>query len=519
MLTKGQGELKKGTYTWKDATIKVLLKKKDPTECGNFRGISLVAHAGKALLKIVATRFSDYCEWKQILPEAQCGFRTGRSTIDMMYVVRRLQELAREKGVPLYTCFIDLQKAYDSVDRTLLWDLLARYGVPDKMIAIIRDFHDGMRARVRLDNGETSEWFNVEQGLRQGCVLAPLLFNIFFTAVLTVAYDRFAAEEDVRNDFVHIAARGQAGEDSGKEVWAMLYADDAGVVSKSAQSLAKMMTAIVRVCQAFGLTVAETKTETMYLRYPGAAEQALVIEAAGQTYKQTDKFVYLGGAISSTGDIQPELKRRIGYAWGSLKKYNRQVYNNVEVPLADKIRLLNAEALEILLYGCVTWTLSPSDFAKLRECHRGLLRRCIGEYRKRTGTSSDFHQISYREALVKTGCESIEATVKKRTLLYAGRVARMSDDRLPNIFMRGELVGGARKAGRPPRQLQDCVTGYLREFGIEEASWMEAARGAGWYSTVEEGAARYMADWFAARSRETRERHTRELFAVLPFPP
>ena len=48
------------------------------------------------------------------------------------------------------------------------------------------------------------------------------------------------------------------------------------------------------------------------------------------------------------GDIQPELKRRIGYAWGSLKKYNRQVYNNVEVPLADKIRLLNAEALEIL---------------------------------------------------------------------------------------------------------------------------------------------------------------------------
>ena len=355
--------------------------------------------------------------------------------------------------------------------------------------------------------------------IRQGCVLAPLLFNIFFTAVLAVAYDRFAAEEDVRSDFVHIAARGQAGEDRGKELWAMLYADDAGVVSKSAQSLAKMMTAIVRVCEAFGLTVAEKKTETVYLRYPGAAEQALVIEAAGQTYQQTDTFVYLGGAISSMGDIQPELKRRIGYAWGSLKKYNRQVYNNVEVPLADKIRLLNAEALEILLYGCVTWTLAPNDFAKLRECHRGLLRRCIGEYRKKTGAAADFHQMSYRDALVKTGCESIEATVRKRTLLYAGRVACMGDGRLPNIVMRGELIGGARKAGRPPRNLQDCVTGYLREFGIEEKSWMEAARRGGWRYTVEEGATRYMADWFAARSRETRERHARELFAMMPFPP
>ena len=75
---------------WKDATIKVLHKKSDRSDCNNFRGISLVSHAGKVLLKIVANRRSDFCEAQQILPEEQCGFRPARSTMDMLFVVRRL---------------------------------------------------------------------------------------------------------------------------------------------------------------------------------------------------------------------------------------------------------------------------------------------------------------------------------------------------------------------------------------------------------------------------------------------
>ena len=106
---------------WKYAIIMVLHKKKDRTECGNYRGISLVAHAGKILLKIIARRLSEYCERVGILPEEQSGFRPNRSTTDTMFVIRRLQELARKKRIPrYYVCFIDLTKAYDSVDRTLL---------------------------------------------------------------------------------------------------------------------------------------------------------------------------------------------------------------------------------------------------------------------------------------------------------------------------------------------------------------------------------------------------------------
>ena len=83
-----------------------------------------------------------------------------------MFVIRRLQELARKKRIPLYVSFIDLTKANDSVDRTLLWTVLARFGVPQIMISVICQFHDGMRACVRLDDRVCSRRFAVEQDLR-----------------------------------------------------------------------------------------------------------------------------------------------------------------------------------------------------------------------------------------------------------------------------------------------------------------------------------------------------------------
>ena len=161
------------------------------------------------LLKIVAHRLSGHCEAGGILPEEQCGFRPARTTVDMLFVMRRLQELGRRRKIPLYMCFIDLQKAYDSVDRELLWKVRARIGVP-QMIAI-HQFHDGKRARVRTDDGEYSEWFEVRQGQRQGCVLSPLLFNVFFAAVLHIVLP-FSEDEGIMANLVHREEDGVDGE-------------------------------------------------------------------------------------------------------------------------------------------------------------------------------------------------------------------------------------------------------------------------------------------------------------------
>ena len=108
-------------------------------------------------------------------------------------------------------CFVDLQKAYDSVDRELLWKVLTRAGVPSVMVDVIHQFHDGMCARVRMDDGELSEWFEVTQGLRQGCVLSPLLFNIFLAAVIEVVLQSFSEDDTILENLVFLDEGNGAG--------------------------------------------------------------------------------------------------------------------------------------------------------------------------------------------------------------------------------------------------------------------------------------------------------------------
>lgn len=125
-----------------------------------------------------------------------------------MYVARRRQNLAEEKNLPLYLCFINLEKAYDVVECSLLCKVLARYSIPAKIISIIRQFFDGMRACVRVDSSKASEWSDGNQGFLQGCVPPSGLFSIFSSAVLTVTFDSFSISKAMAQELICIAESG-----------------------------------------------------------------------------------------------------------------------------------------------------------------------------------------------------------------------------------------------------------------------------------------------------------------------
>ena len=114
--------------------------------------------------------------------------------------------------------------------------------------------------------------------------------------------------------------------------------------------------------------MSEKKTETMLLRRANQAFRTspLVVEAAGQRYMQTMLFLYLGGLVDASADIMPEMKRRIRLAWACYNRFKRELYDMEDAPFTLKVRMLKAEVMETLLYGCVTWTLGQEHFAELR---------------------------------------------------------------------------------------------------------------------------------------------------------
>ena len=124
---------------------------------------------------------------KCVYPESQCGFRTERSTVDMIFSLRQLQEKCREQQKPLYIAFIDLTKAFDLVSRDGLFNILLKIGCPLNLYSMIRSFHDDMKATIQYE-GSMSEPFNIKSGVKQGCVLAPTLFGIFFSLLLKHAF-------------------------------------------------------------------------------------------------------------------------------------------------------------------------------------------------------------------------------------------------------------------------------------------------------------------------------------------
>ena len=166
---------------WKDSEIVPIPKKVDLQLCDRWRGISLLDVVGKVFARILQERLLVITE--RALPESQCGFRRGRGCVDMIFVARQLVEKSREHETPLFVLFVVLKKAYDSVPRCALWQVLQKCGVPPIMLSVIKSLHEDMKAAVRVEGGTTDNIL-VTNGLRQGCTLALSLFNLYFSAMV-----------------------------------------------------------------------------------------------------------------------------------------------------------------------------------------------------------------------------------------------------------------------------------------------------------------------------------------------
>ena len=166
-----------------------------------------------------------------------------------------------------------------------------------------------------------------------------------------------------------------------------------------------------------------------------------------------------------------------------------------------KVRSLKAEVVETLLHGCMTWSPNKLDYDRFRRVYQSMLRRCSRSRKPKR----DDRTLSYGDALAKSAFESIEAIVRKRRVLFAGFVARMRQERLLQMVMFGELVGGK---GRSGGQEKDWMY-HLKEDNIFEG-WRKAAQKSGrWFSRVEEGAELFIRKWHETDRRKCAERRAK----------
>jgi hypothetical protein len=346
---------------WRGATICMLFKKGDRSICDNYRGISLLVVAGKIFSRILANRIYGHCD--QVLPEAQCGFRQGRSTTDMIFSFRQLQEKAAEHHVGLYAVFLDLTQAYDLTNRDGMFTVLSKVGLPPKVLELIAEMHKGTHASVRVD-GKLSEQFEITNGVRQGCVLAPLLFIVFLAGVLRHAFET-CVDEDLL-DAVYIRSRKgvmfasarllkSCPDRVNQLVRDFLFADDLALVAHTEAALQQFVSQFSDSCRVFGLVISIKKSEVMVQAPPKALPPLPAkpqIRIGDSVLKVVPKFTYLGSVISDNLSLDAEIANRIRKAAGIFVGLFDRVFGRPQLRVQTKVNMYNATVLPTLLYGC-----------------------------------------------------------------------------------------------------------------------------------------------------------------------
>ena len=239
----------------RDANIETLYKNKgDLSDCNNYRGISLLSVVGNVFARVSLTRLQILAE--RTLPGSQCGFRTGRSTIDMIFSARQLQDKCREQIRPLFIVFIDLTKSFDLVSRRGLFNLLEKIGCPPTLLSMISSFHNNMKGTSNYD-GATSEPFQIRSGIKQGFVLAPTLFSIFFSMMLSYAFKTstegvYLHTTRADGKLFNLARLRAKTKVRHAVIREMLFADDAALVTHTMKDMQQLMDRLSHACKEFG---------------------------------------------------------------------------------------------------------------------------------------------------------------------------------------------------------------------------------------------------------------------------
>jgi hypothetical protein len=164
-------------HQWKELFVLPIHKKGDKIDFSNYRGISLLSTSYKILSNILLARLTPYAD--EIIGYHQCEFRRNRSMTDQIFYIQQILEKKWEYSCTVHQLFIDFKKAYDSVRRDVLNNILVEFGIPKKLVGLIKMCSSETYSTEHIGNYQSNK-FPIQNSLKQGDALSPLLFNFAF---------------------------------------------------------------------------------------------------------------------------------------------------------------------------------------------------------------------------------------------------------------------------------------------------------------------------------------------------
>jgi hypothetical protein len=390
---------------WTESIIVALYKKGNVSDPGNYRGISMCDISSKVYSAIINKRIQAWVDENNITGEYQAGFKHGYSTIDHMFTLMSCVQKQLTQKRKLYVAFVDFEKAFDSINRHLLWPVLLKNGIKGKLLRCIKSMYFNVKARVR-NGAKLTQYIKCTVGVKQGDVCSPVLFSLFINEL---------ALEVINN-----GRHGVTFLLDNFELFVLLFADDIVLVSETVIGLQTQLNSLQRASFSLGLNVNMNKSNIIVFRnggYLGAREHWVYngsIMPVVNIYKYLG--IYFSTRLSFTAACK-ELASRAKKAFLCILQRLNAFNNNFPVLL---LKLFDAQVQPIALYGSEIWGLDKAAL-HTEKVHLFALKKILG-VNIRTPNDLVYGELN-RYPL------KINATVN--TIRYWLKLTQMTVDRLP----------------------------------------------------------------------------------------
>jgi hypothetical protein len=266
-----------------------IYKKGNDSMPENYRPISLVNTCFKMLTVLMSNSLNEWCEVNKKMSEFQAAYRKGYGCEGHVFSLNAiLQQKLSSKNGRVYALFVDLSKAFDSINHSKLWSRLERLGVSHKFIAFLKNLYNSVRAKIRTPFGE-SDYFLLEKGVLQGESLSPKLFTLFIDEIVNILHSSSIPSLKIAAMDIHL----------------LLYADDIVLLAHNAVELQSKIEILRKFFDDCGLNTNIDKTKCVVFRYKRRKKSSVPkLFWGGEIIEVVEKYKYQGVTFHSNLNYQ-----------------------------------------------------------------------------------------------------------------------------------------------------------------------------------------------------------------------